>query len=170
MVNVNCRVRVTSSLPCSFCQSPCMIFGVSPTKDAIVIARTRGWGETFVIKDDQVDFSPRRDPETIWVNSCNVLSSYSTARRQEPRLDHRTPSIVVASLQVFHRSNQRRSNHRTRDSWEWPTNRQGNSREPQKGPWLRAGAEVQARAEERFNPAGRRGTPTGAPVSSSQAR
>ena len=27
-----------------------MIFGVSPTKDAIVIARTTGSGETFVIK------------------------------------------------------------------------------------------------------------------------
>ena len=50
MVNVNCRVGVTSSLPCGFCQSPRMIFGVSPTKDAIVIARTTGSGETFVIK------------------------------------------------------------------------------------------------------------------------
>src|ERR1039457_2659931 len=50
MVNVNCRVGVTSNLPCGFCQSPRMIFGVSPTKDAIVIARTTGSGETFVIK------------------------------------------------------------------------------------------------------------------------
>jgi hypothetical protein len=50
MVNVNCRVGVTSSLPCGFCQSPRIIFGVNPTKDAIVIARTTGSGEPFVIK------------------------------------------------------------------------------------------------------------------------
>ena len=26
-----------------------MVFGVSPTKNAVVVVRTRGWGETFVI-------------------------------------------------------------------------------------------------------------------------
>jgi len=31
------------------CQDPHMIFGVSPTKDAIVVAQTRGSGETFAI-------------------------------------------------------------------------------------------------------------------------
>ena len=50
MVNANCRMDVTLPLPCSFCQSPRMIFGVSPTKDAVVIAQTTGSGETFVIK------------------------------------------------------------------------------------------------------------------------
>jgi hypothetical protein len=31
------------------CQNPPMIFGVSPTKDAVVVARTTGSGETFAI-------------------------------------------------------------------------------------------------------------------------
>jgi hypothetical protein len=39
-----------ATITLQFCQSPRMIFGVSPTKDAIVIARTTGSGETFVIK------------------------------------------------------------------------------------------------------------------------
>jgi hypothetical protein len=33
-----------------FCQERRMIFGVSPTKDAVVIAQTTGSGETFAIK------------------------------------------------------------------------------------------------------------------------
>jgi hypothetical protein len=33
-----------------FCQDPHVIFGVSATRDAVVIAQTTGSGETFVIK------------------------------------------------------------------------------------------------------------------------
>jgi hypothetical protein len=39
-----------ATITLQFCQSPRMIFGVSATKDAVVIAQTTGSGETFVIK------------------------------------------------------------------------------------------------------------------------
>lgn len=38
------------ALSLHFCQDTRMIFEVSPTKDAVVIAQTTGSGEIFVIK------------------------------------------------------------------------------------------------------------------------
>src|ERR1700677_3647717 len=81
-----------------------MIFGVSPTKDAVVVAQATGAGETFVIKSiSSTQFQARSGDglNELLQTSCRHIRS----QRYEPRLDDRTARIVVGSVQVFHRSN-----------------------------------------------------------------
>jgi hypothetical protein len=77
--------------------------GVSPTKDAVVVAQATGAGETFVIKSISSTQFQARSGDGL--NEFLQRRRHIRSQRYEPRLDDRTARIVVGSVQVFHRSN-----------------------------------------------------------------
>ena len=86
-----------------------MIFGVSPTKGAVVIAQTTGSGETFVIKSiTSIPFEARSGADlTELLQGLVVVFARPKSRRS-------TIALLGSSsgrFQVFGRSNQGRSNH-----------------------------------------------------------
>jgi hypothetical protein len=92
-----------------------MIFGVSPTKDAVVIAQSTGSGETFVIKSiKSIQFKARSDDHLGELRQRLVVIFDRGGKNRGS-----TIALLGSSSGRFKSSVEaiiRRSNHRTRGS------------------------------------------------------
>jgi len=87
-----------------------MIFGVSPTKGAVVIVQTTGSGEKFAIKSIRsIQFQARSGDDLTELR--RRLAVIFDRRSKSRRSTNRTLRIVVGSVQIFRRGNQGGSNH-----------------------------------------------------------
>jgi hypothetical protein len=119
-----------------------MIFGVIPTKDAVVIAQTTGSGETFGIKSIKSIHFQARSGDDLGELLQRLVVIFARGDKNRDS----TIALLGSSSGRFKSSVEaiiRRGNRRTRGSCERPNCCQGNSREPQKGSWLCAGADVE---------------------------
>lgn len=132
-----------------------MIFGVSPTKVAVVIAQTTGSGETFAVKSiKSVPFQTRSgdDLEELLQRLVVIFNHDSKSRRSTIALQGSSSGRFKSSVEAI----------KAEAMTELAATQTGLSvvrvtaASLKKGLDCAAGQKWQARAEEMFNPLGRR--------------
>jgi hypothetical protein len=136
------------------CQDPHMIFGVSPTKDAVVVVKTRGSGETFAITSIRSIRFQARSGDDLTDLRQRLISVFALAGKS-----HRSTIALLGSSTGRFKSSVEAI--KAEGITELAAAESGlpvvrvTAASLKKALGCATGEKWRARAEERFNPAGR---------------